>query len=145
MGDAALACARLHGGAWHIALLAQACARFKCGAEAGTVVAGGQGRGDRLDQLADPSGVAVVPSVWIWTTWSPSLHGCWPLADRRLVEVLLQCQLRDPPTSIGSIGPLLSTHVLPFVLPRRLLRSSQHFLADQQPFAPQVIDEIVHI
>ena len=56
------------------------------GAEAGTVVAGGQGFGDRLDQLTDPHDVALAPDGGVFVAdggtdrvvhWAPGAEAGW--------------------------------------------------------------------
>ena len=61
--------------------------RWRPGAQQGEVVAGGNGQGNRLDQLPLPEPVDV--SVTIPLTWHPTVHSLFPKRSRELVMSML--------------------------------------------------------
>ena len=58
---------------------------------------------------------------WTWAHWKPSIHRRWDFLSRRTVAVIILCQSRGSHPGLSSLGNILVNHVLPFVIPRRLI------------------------
>ena len=58
---------------------------------------------------------------WTWVPWNPYIHRRWDFISHRTVQVTILCQRRGSHPGLSSLGNILVTHVLPFVIPRRLI------------------------